>query len=87
MYVGPDGPAREVDRLKNIGRKAHGLVAWGNSGLLILLDSDNGMLVSMDPSTGDEVELWQVLLGNWQCCKAVTVCSVVSICRQCLMRQ
>jgi len=23
VYVGPDGPAREVSRLKHIGRKAH----------------------------------------------------------------
>jgi hypothetical protein len=60
IYVGPNGPPREVSRIRNVGRKAHGLVAWGKRGELILLDSDNAMLVSLDPATSDEVELWQV---------------------------
>jgi hypothetical protein len=60
VYVGPGAPPHEVSRIRNIGRKAHGLVAWGKRGELILLDSDNGMLVSLDPEIGDEVELWQV---------------------------
>lgn len=62
VYVGPDAPPKEVSRIRNIGRKAHGLVAWGKRGELIALDSDNGLLVSLDPDTGDEVELWQVTI-------------------------
>ncbi|WIA37366.1 hypothetical protein OEZ86_014294 [Tetradesmus obliquus] len=62
VYVGPSSPPHEVSRIRNIGSKAHGLVAWGRQGQqqLILLDSDNAALVSLDPATGDEVELWQV---------------------------
>jgi hypothetical protein len=62
VYVGPSGPPHEVSRIRNVGRKAHSLVAWGKRGELIFLDSDNAMLVSLDPETGDEVELWQVSL-------------------------
>lgn len=70
VYVGPSSPPHEVSRIRNIGSKAHGLVAWGRQGQqqLILLDSDNAALVSLDPATGDEVELWQVRLA-W--CDAV----------------
>jgi regulator of extracellular matrix RemA (YlzA/DUF370 family) len=36
--------------------------AWGKRGELILQDSNNVVLVSLDPETGNEVELWQVIL-------------------------
>lgn len=36
VYVGDDGPPREVERLRNIGRKAHGLVSWWGSSLFAM---------------------------------------------------
>eukprot|EP00775_Hariotina_reticulata_P013388 gene13388-13515_t len=58
VYVGPNGPAKEVSRLQHVGRKAHGLVSWGRE--LILLDSDRAVLVSLAPDTSDAYELWGV---------------------------
>ncbi|KAF8065849.1 hypothetical protein HT031_002909 [Scenedesmus sp. PABB004] len=58
----PGASAREVSRLRAVGTKAHGLVSWSRRGggpLLLLLDSAGGALVSLDPATGDEVELWR----------------------------
>lgn len=60
VYVGLDKAAHEVSRIKNIGQKAHGCVAWGNADDLIMLDSENGMLVSLNSRTGEEFELWKV---------------------------
>jgi hypothetical protein len=53
--------AREVRRLKGVGQKAHGLVSWRGS--FLMLDSENGALQSVDPLTGDATRLWQVIPG------------------------
>ncbi len=51
-------PPRQLLRIAGVGDKAHGLVAWRET--FIILDSDAGALVMLHPSTGDIDELWQV---------------------------
>jgi outer membrane protein assembly factor BamB len=58
VFVGPDQPAHEVSRITGVGLKAHGLVAWGRE--LLLLDSDSGALVTLNPDTGDMLDVWVV---------------------------
>lgn len=70
VYVGPDSPPHEVRRITAVGAKAHGLLSWGRE--LIMLDSDTGALVSLDPHTGDVFDLYMVswLVGwlvSWVC--------------------
>jgi hypothetical protein len=58
VFVGPGHEPHEVSRISGVGFKAHGLVAWGKD--LILLDSDNGALVSLDTESGEVYDLYQV---------------------------
>ncbi|KAG2444762.1 hypothetical protein HXX76_001506 [Chlamydomonas incerta] len=46
-----DPRPRVVAQIKGVGHKAHGLVAWGAS--FVVLDSENGALSVVDPSTGE----------------------------------
>jgi hypothetical protein len=58
MFVGPGFEPHEVSRIESVGAKAHGLVAWGRD--LLMLDSDNGALVTVDVETGDVYDLYMV---------------------------
>lgn len=55
-------PPRVVLRIKNVGDKAHGLVLWEHQ--FVMLDSENGGLILMDPTDGTVEELWQVPEGG-----------------------
>ncbi|PNW88504.1 hypothetical protein CHLRE_01g032400v5 [Chlamydomonas reinhardtii] len=46
-----DPRPRVVAQVKGVGHKAHGLVAWGSS--FVVLDSENGALSLVNPSTGE----------------------------------
>lgn len=58
VFIGQGSPPHEASRISGVGTKAHGVVAWGSD--LIMLDSDNGVLVSLDTETGDVFDLWMV---------------------------
>lgn len=58
VFVGPGSPPHEVSRITAVGTKAHGVVAWGSD--LVMLDSDNGALVSLDTEGGDVYDLYMV---------------------------
>jgi hypothetical protein len=58
VYVGPGREAHEVSRIASVGTKAHGLVSWGKD--ILMLDSDNGALVSLDVASGDVYDLYMV---------------------------
>ena len=45
-------------RLEGIGRMVHGLVGW--KGVLVVLDSQRGNLITIDPDTEDQTTIWQV---------------------------
>lgn len=66
-----------VKRLKGIGTKAHSIVKWGP--LLLVLDSDSGALIRVDPETGATTQLWKVGKRSVQHCylPAVTLGKVV----------
>jgi hypothetical protein len=49
-----------VQRFRGIGTKAHGLVAWRGS--LLVLDSEGGRLLRVNPHNGTSATLYQVLL-------------------------
>ena len=49
-----------VRRFHNIGTKSHGLVAWRGS--LLVLDSEGGGLLRVNPHTGNHTTLHQVQL-------------------------
>lgn len=55
-------PPRELLRIKGVGTKAHGLVEWGSK--LIMLDSDAGTLVQLDPYTSNVDDIWAVPEGG-----------------------
>ncbi|KAG2501830.1 hypothetical protein HYH03_000329 [Edaphochlamys debaryana] len=48
---------RVVATAKDVGTKAHGLVAW--RGRLVVLDSERGALVTVDPGSGEVTKIWQ----------------------------
>ncbi|GIL81892.1 hypothetical protein Vretimale_1469 [Volvox reticuliferus] len=52
-----DPRPRVVAEVKEVGLKAHGLVFW--RGQFVMLDSENGALVAVDPATGAVRHLWQ----------------------------
>ena len=53
-----------VRRFHGIGTKSHGLVAWRGS--LLVLDSEGGRLLRVDPHAGNHTTLHQVqLLTAW----------------------
>lgn len=58
VYVGPGREPQEVSRITSVGTKAHGLVSWGKD--ILMLDSDNGALVSLDVASGDVYDLYMV---------------------------
>lgn len=61
VFVGRGAAPHEVSRISSVGTKAHGLVAWGRRGLL-MLDSEYGALVSVDVATGNVYDIWVVRL-------------------------
>ncbi|GIL43818.1 hypothetical protein Vafri_1420 [Volvox africanus] len=52
-----DPRPRVVAEVKEVGLKAHGLVSW--RGQFVMLDSENGALVVVDPATGAVRHIWQ----------------------------
>lgn len=86
VFVGPGSEPHEVVRIESVGAKAHGVVAWGRD--LLMLDSDNGALVTVDVETGDVYDLYMVSQRPQRCCfvqplhgestaTALLLCSVV----------
>lgn len=51
-------PPEEKLRFTGVGDKAHGCVLWRN--VLVMLDSDNGALVTLDPKESDILTIWTV---------------------------
>ena len=49
-----------VRRFSGIGTKSHGLVAWRGS--LLVLDSEGGQLLRVNPNNGTSTALYQVQL-------------------------
>ena len=52
---------RVTKRLEGIGRMVHGLVGW--KGVLVVLDSQRGNLITVDPDTEDQTTIWQVSIS------------------------
>lgn len=73
-------PPHEVQRLLHVGRKAHGLVAWGRE--LILLDSEAAVLVSLDPATQAVYDLWHVRAMHGQQLQSNALACAHPECRQ-----
>jgi hypothetical protein len=48
-----------IQRLRNVGHKAHGIVQLQN-GQLLCLDSETAALIMVDPTTGAVTRLWTV---------------------------
>lgn len=55
-----------VQRMKGFGRKAHGLVHWGNQ--LLALDSASSALMLVQPTSKSIERLWQVTFQDGQPC-------------------
>ena len=55
-------PPQVVHRITGIGNKAHGLVEWNDK--FIMLDSDSGALILLDPRTADIEDLWAAPKGG-----------------------
>jgi hypothetical protein len=55
-----------IQRLRNVGRKAHGIVQLPN-GQLLCLDSETAALIMVEPTTGAVTRLWTVS-GGWPGC-------------------
>lgn len=56
-----DPRPRVVAEVKNVGLKAHGLVLW--RGRFVMLDSEHGALVVVDPDTSVVTQIWKVTPG------------------------
>ena len=52
------GSGEVVRRVAGVGEKSHGLVFWDK--VIVMLDSDHGALMTLDPATGNTTRLWQV---------------------------
>ncbi|GLC58284.1 hypothetical protein PLESTB_001341600 [Pleodorina starrii] len=52
-----DPRPRVTREVKHVGLKAHGLVAWRRQ--FVMLDSENGALVAVDPDTGAVRQIWK----------------------------
>jgi hypothetical protein len=53
-----DPRPRVTAEVKHVGLKAHGLVLWQDQ--FVMLDSENGALVAVEPASGSVRQIWKV---------------------------